>query len=417
MMHNMMKRLAGTAHGNSPGTLQNLFMVVGGLSIAFILITSVWGFRTVFSSHVLRMAETDAVAVCELMLDFAKNSFLKGNTDNRSVAVTPEDINRLDSRVAPFIDHFNITKVKIFDAKHRIVYSTDKSIIGKVDTANPRLQRALFGFIDTELKEKRTGDIAGEKGITQKVVETYVPIKNDVGLVVGSFEIYLLIDKYDRAIQRVLVIATLIMTVVLLGTFAVSYRIIGQSVRQTREAHILLQKIAITDALTGVANHGYLVQRGNEELTRAQRSYGVTGEKGLGCILLDLDHFKQVNDTHGHLTGDQVLHEFAQRLQTVLRPYDLLGRYGGEEFMALLPETPPDDTCKIARRMIDTIRQQPFKTDAGLLTITASCGTATSSETDQRLEDLLKRADDNLYCAKRSGRNRVCCDPDHICTD
>ncbi|CAH2030509.1 GGDEF domain-containing protein [Trichlorobacter ammonificans] len=398
--------------GENPAALQKLFMIVGSLSIAVILLASTWGFKTVFTGHVVRMAEADAVAVCELMLDFVHDAILKGENSNRSVAVSPGDIDRLDREIANFVDHLHVIKVKIFDHDHRIVYSTDKAIIGKVDAENPRLRRALYGSIDTELKEKKITDLKEEKGFTQKVVETYVPIRNEVGMVVGSFEIYLLIDRYDRALRRALVLTTLIMAVVLLGTFAVSHLLIGQSVRQVREAHTLLHRTAITDSLTGVANHGYLVSRGAEEFDRARRGYAVGGDKGLGCVLLDLDRFKQVNDTYGHLIGDQVLREFTRRIQTILRPYDLLGRYGGEEFVVLLPEASTAETCSIAERMLETVRREPFLTDAGELTITASGGTATSRDSDRSLEELLKRADDNLYQAKRDGRDRVCCAPD-----
>lgn len=415
MRQSTLKRLIGMLWGTDPGTLQRLFMVVGSLSIAVILLTSAWGFKAVFTSHVVRMAEEDAVAVCEMMLDFAQHNIMKGVGVNRSIVVTPEDISRLDHDTAPFLDHLHVTKVKIFDHESRIVYSTDKKVIGKIDEKNPRLMYALNGAVDTKLKEKRVGDLAEEKGFTVKIVETYVPIKNDIGQVVGAFEVYLLIDKYEQALRRGQLLTTLIMAVVLFGAFAVSHRIIGQSVRQVRDAHGLLQQVAITDGLTGVANHGYLVLRGREEFDRAKRSYSANGEKGLGCILLDLDHFKQINDRYGHLVGDQVLKSFVQRVQAVLRPYDLLGRYGGEEFMVLIPETSARETCLVAQRILEGTRRQPFETDAGPLTVTSSAGANVSLENDSCFEELLKRADDYLYQAKHNGRDRVCCAPDAAC--
>ena len=384
-------------------------MVVGGFSVAIILFGSTWGFRSVFTDSIVKMAEADAVAIGELLLDFAKDEIMKGDA-SKYVAVTPDDIVRLDHGVAPFIDHLNVTKIKIFDRNFRVVYSTDKSIIGKLDRENPRLLHALGGSVDTKMKEKITPDLHEEKRFTQKIVETYVPIKNDLGLVVGSFEIYLLVDRYDQANRRGLVLITLIMAAVLLGTFAVSYLIIGKSARQVQDAHALLQHVAITDALTGVANRRHLFLRGKEELERARRSCGKTGGSGLGCIILDLDDFKKVNDNYGHLVGDQVLREFIKRVQSLDRPYDLLGRYGGEEFVALLPETSPEETCRIAARMLGAVRERQFETAAGLITVTASAGVSTSISEDKELEELLKRADDNLYQAKRSGRDRAFCD-------
>lgn len=399
---------AGKLRGSDPGMLKRLFVVVGGLSIICILLGSAWGFRMVFTSYVVKMAESDALAICELILDFSQDRILKGAEESRKVAMSSAGIANLDANMAPFMDHMDVTKVKIFDLNHRIVYSTDKNIIGKVDYTNQRLLNALAGNVDTELKEKKTPDLRGESVFTQKVVETYVPIKNNQNKVVGSFEIYLLISKYDKAIQRGMILTTMIMALVLIGTFAISYLIIRKTVLQVQDAHGLLQQVAVTDALTGTANRGYLVLRGKEEFDRAQRSYGLSGNKGLGCLLLDLDHFKLVNDTYGHLVGDQVLCEFVARVQQVLRPYDLLGRYGGEEFMVLLPETSSEEAFQIAARVLEVVRERAFVYGDFELKITTSAGVATSYLQDQTFDALIKRADDNLYTAKQKGRDQVC---------
>ncbi len=404
-----LQHTSATLLNKKPEFLQRLFMVVGGISIAIILFSSAWGFRQVFIGYVVKMAESDAVAICRLMLDFEQEHILHRSNKPQFVHVSPDETAHLDTALAPIMRNFNVTKVKIFDHEHRIVYSTDKNIIGRVDSNNPRLLRALSGTIDSKLKEKKVGDLPEERLLTTKVVETYIPIRNKTDQVVGSFEIYLLTGKYDQAVRRGILLALLIMAVVLPGTFVASYLIIGQSVRQVKDAHELLQRIAITDALTGVANHGYLISRAKEEFERARRSYGSAGGKGLGCILLDLDHFKQINDTYGHLVGDQVLQKFVRRIELIHRPYDILGRYGGEEFLILLPETSHGETCAIAARILEAVRQEPFDSDAGPLTITASAGAATCTSTDQCLEDLLKRTDGNLYCAKRSGRDQVSC--------
>ncbi|NTV50219.1 MAG: GGDEF domain-containing protein [Geobacteraceae bacterium] len=414
MSSDMFEKQQGTKNVANIKSLQKLFMVVGVFSIAIILFGSTWGFKSVFTDSIVKMAEADAVSFCELLLDFAKDDIMKGDA-SKYVVVTPDDIVRLDHGVSPFVDHLNVIKIKIFDRNSRVVYSTDKSIIGKLDKENPRLLRALNGSVDTKMKEKKTPDLREEKIIIQKIVETYVPIKNDLGLVVGSFEIYLLVDRYDQANRRGLVLITLIMATVLLGTFAVSYGVIGQSVRQVQDAHGLLQQVAITDALTGVANRRHLFIRGKEELDRVRRSCGKTGGRGLGCIILDLDNFKKVNDNYGHLVGDQVLLEFVKRVQSLDRPYDLLGRYGGEEFVVLLPETSSEETCSVAVRMLGAVREKPFETTAGFISVTASAGASTSIGEDSQLEELLKRADDNLYQAKRSGRDRVFCDNDAQC--
>ena len=128
--------------------------------------------------------------------------------------------------------------------------------------------------------------------------------------------------------------------------------------------------------------------------------------------MLDIDHFKQVNDRHGHPVGDQVITTVAQRLAATLRGTDLLGRYGGEEFAVLLQDTRPDGSAILAERLRAAISGQPIHTDAGPLTVTISIGVA-DLNTDSSVAELLGRADQALYQAKQGGRNRVWpCPPD-----
>jgi diguanylate cyclase (GGDEF)-like protein len=123
--------------------------------------------------------------------------------------------------------------------------------------------------------------------------------------------------------------------------------------------------------------------------------------------MIDIDHFKRVNDVHGHHVGDQVITAVARRLAHTIRTADLLGRYGGEEFALILPDTRSDDAHTLAERLRVAIADRPIDTDAGPLTVTISIGVAylTAEQTD--VETLLANADAALYQAKRAGRNRV----------
>ena len=159
---------------------------------------------------------------------------------------------------------------------------------------------------------------------------------------------------------------------------------------------------ATHDALTGVANRGVVLDAINREQSRQVREGG-----SLGLILLDLDHFKNVNDTYGHLAGDAVLEETAQRIAGCVRPYDTVGRYGGEEFLVVAPSSDGLGTLALAERIRTAIESPPMDTESGPLGVTASCGVAVSTtEKPVHARALLHLADEALYRAKEQGRNR-----------
>jgi diguanylate cyclase (GGDEF)-like protein len=173
-----------------------------------------------------------------------------------------------------------------------------------------------------------------------------------------------------------------------------------------------LLRSGFTDVLTGWHNRRYLTVRINEELARARRD-----ESKLVCLMLDIDHFKQVNDTWGHAAGDAVLRELAQRIEMQVRASDVAARYGGEEFVVLLPNTDVSSASKLAERIREEIAASPIALPAGdSVTITASIGIAEVSPgpDDKDLktlgDSLIARADVALYAAKTAGRDRVVVD-------
>jgi diguanylate cyclase (GGDEF)-like protein len=171
------------------------------------------------------------------------------------------------------------------------------------------------------------------------------------------------------------------------------------SARETRRQQ------ATRDALTGALNRRTVVEGLKRELMRAQRDGGA-----VGVILMDLDHFKRINDTYGHPVGDLVLHEAVQRIQRELRPHDMLGRYGGEEFLLVLPGCTAVDAATIAERLRRRLADEPMNLSVGQLSITSSFGVASSAEVRHDAESLMRLADASLYRAKHEGRNRVVLD-------
>lgn len=160
-----------------------------------------------------------------------------------------------------------------------------------------------------------------------------------------------------------------------------------------------LRRLSDTDDLTGLANRRRLMTRLDEEIARSHR-HG----NPLSVMLIDLDHFKRVNDTWGHLQGDQVLAEFAGLCHRMLREEDVIGRLGGEEFAVVLPLTPRVASLPLAERLRSTVAGHDFGISAGQ--VTASIGLAEYRLGESR-DTLLDRADRSLYAAKHQGRNRV----------
>jgi diguanylate cyclase (GGDEF)-like protein len=164
-----------------------------------------------------------------------------------------------------------------------------------------------------------------------------------------------------------------------------------------------LQFEATHDALTGLSNRRAVLEHLEKELDRHRR----TGEP-VGVIMADADHFKKINDVYGHAVGDQVLRELARRMKAVLRSYDSAGRYGGEEFLVVLPNCDVQNSLAGAERLRENVAEQPIRTSAGLVPVTMSMGyiSATGTQDSDSLT-LLRLLDEALYRAKKKGRNRV----------
>ncbi len=183
----------------------------------------------------------------------------------------------------------------------------------------------------------------------------------------------------------------------------------GQAALALQNASLFseMHKLAITDDLTAIYNRRHLYELGEREFNRAVR-FG----RPLCAMMLDLDLFKSVNDQHGHAVGDQVLRQVAQRCRDNIREFDLLGRYGGEEFVALLPETSLEDAHTIVERLRQRIAETRIETSAGPIEITVSLGVASLDAGAKNLEDLIDLADRAMYAAKKNGRNFVCTTPE-----
>jgi two-component system cell cycle response regulator len=166
-------------------------------------------------------------------------------------------------------------------------------------------------------------------------------------------------------------------------------------------------ELAITDPLTGLFNRRYL----EANIAKLVQGAAAPG-RSLSLLLADIDHFKSINDTHGHLAGDHVLREFAYRLRRLMRASDLVCRLGGEEFIVVMSDTPLDVARQVGERVCAAVAAEPFRggQPASRLSITVSVGVASLGEVSEGIDEFFNRVDLALYAAKREGRNRVVAD-------
>lgn len=177
---------------------------------------------------------------------------------------------------------------------------------------------------------------------------------------------------------------------------------VAQRTKELQVANEKLKDLAARDSLTGVLNRGSFFETAQHLLILSQRQ-----KSPASFILMDLDHFKIVNDTYGHFIGDKVLVNFTKTIQNFLRKSDLFGRVGGEEFAIFLPDTSSDDAFKLAEKIRKVISNSTLEIDGIAVSYTVSLGIDSSDPTDTSIIEIFKRADVKLYGAKDKGRDHV----------
>jgi diguanylate cyclase (GGDEF)-like protein/PAS domain S-box-containing protein len=177
---------------------------------------------------------------------------------------------------------------------------------------------------------------------------------------------------------------------------------IVQDVTERKRVEEVLAHEATHDPLTGALNRRAVLDALSRECSRVRRQHA-----GLDVVICDIDHFKEINDTYGHMVGDEVLCGLVRLLESRLRPYDYLGRWGGEEFVLILPDVKENDEDGLYDRLRKVVMDTPIPTTAGSVSITISLGVKIWKE-NENMDQLLTAADAALYQAKSEGRNRVC---------
>ena len=277
--------------------------------------------------------------------------------------------------------------------------------------------RAQGHMATTLMEAGNMGDLAAERVdvlILSLFARSFDPLKLiahfKTNPVTRSISLILICDPHDKAkALRGLEIGASDMITVPIDKQELAARIRTQT-RRTRYIDILRQRVdrglelSVIDQLTGLHNRRYMNGQLEQFIQRAVR-----GNEPLSLMMTDIDHFKAVNDTHGHQAGDDVLKEIGKRLRANVRPTDVVCRTGGEEFVVLMPNTPGDLACAAAERIRKAVAAAEFPVLGGTkdLRITVSAGVSTLQGAGDTADDLMHRADTALYQAKTGGRNRV----------
>jgi GGDEF domain-containing protein len=207
----------------------------------------------------------------------------------------------------------------------------------------------------------------------------------DLGDIRGGISVDIEISHLQGSLKRSMAFILVAGAVSVAALLALIYTFTARLVRHVASSRRRIEELIITDDLTGIHNRRYLMARFEEEYQEARRR-----GFALSCVMVDLDHFKDFNDRFGHLVGDEILKDLSRFIKGMVRVYDIFGRFGGEEFMVVLPAA-------------DMAEARAFK-----VSVTISAGVAEIEPSDESMTDILRRADAAMYHAKQSGRNRVC---------
>ncbi|MBP1728630.1 MAG: response regulator receiver modulated diguanylate cyclase [Deltaproteobacteria bacterium] len=392
---------------NKDARIINFVLLVSLLAVLVLPLYILFILTPAFTDFITVDTEKRLINVAARMAD----SLLEKENTITANAITPHFINELEEirRV------ITLPKVKVFTVDSTIIFSTDPADIGKKSRQSFFADIVATGRAHSYVATKDKPGETGAEG-KQKIIETYVPIMRGTKTV-GVLEIYYDITATHLALEKLrhrAYFVLLCIVLVLMGAVLLSVSKSRSNLRERylAELEILRQKelleqqnaelarlheqalsLSLKDHLTGLGNRRLLQIHFERELSLVRR-HG----KELAVVMLDVDHFKEFNDIHGHQTGDEVLRDVARVITKNLRETDFAFRYGGEEFLLLLPETDLAKALKVAEKLRSAVAEETaIKISLG---VTAYRSAATTA-------DLIREADAAMYQAKQQGRNQV----------
>jgi diguanylate cyclase (GGDEF)-like protein len=319
-------------------------------------------------------------------------------TEDVSNGLSPEALARLDRELRKGVLGRSVSRLNIWNRSHEIVYSSNPRLIGRrIPPGEEGLEAAFEGRGSSEITDEPEIRSAAD-GDLGRLFEVYVPITfGDMRAPVGALEIYLPYEPIAEAIERDTTRLYLVLFAGLALLWGALFRIVyGASRRLSRQAE-LNEHQAFHDALTDLPNRTLLHDRAQQAVLAAARN-----RTHAAVMLMDLDRFKEINDTLGHHSGDLLLRGIGPRLQAVLRANDTVARLGGDEFAVLLPNVPSIDAAVGVAQKLREALAEPFLLDGLVVEAEASIGVALSPDHGEDAASLLQRADVAMYVAKRA---------------
>ncbi len=324
--------------------------------------------------------------------------------------LTPAHVAALDRALAASLNGGQVARIKIWNSDSRVVYATDHSIIGKrFATVDDELEKALDGKPASDVDDLRKAENAGDRRFG-KLLEVYTPIRSPVtGRVDGAFELYLPYRPIAAGIAHDTQRLYLFLAAGLTLLYLLLFRIVAGASTRLRRQSAENEHLALHDPLTDLPNRSLFHDRSQQAILGARRD-----GTGVALMILDLDRFKEVNDTLGHHNGDLLLQEIGARLRTGLRESDSVARLGGDEFGLLLPHVADGAEALMLGERVRAVLRRPFTLEGVTLDLEASVGVALYPEHGDDVDMLLQRADVAMYLAKedRSGCELYAADRD-----
>jgi diguanylate cyclase (GGDEF)-like protein len=334
-----------------------------------------------------------------------------------SRGLSPKSMHELDQQLSTRSVTRDLARIKIWNTLHEVIYSDDHKLIGRTIAPSDDLLHALAGRPDNAaiVTPSLHTETASEVGLGQ-LVEVYVPLRfTPKGPPAGAFEIYLSYKPIAAAISHdKRTIALLVFTGLAL-LWGMLFRIVAGAARTLRRQAEENDHLARYDQLTGLPNRTLFIEQTAESLERRQSDSG----EAVAVLLIDLDGFKEINDTLGHANGDVLLCEIARRLRAQLDPDTLVARIGGDEYGVVHPRARDGSEALLIAARVQSSLEEPITLDGVALSIEASIGIAVVPEHAEDLNELLQHADVALDRAK-SNRSRVevySSEHDHFNTD
>ena len=328
--------------------------------------------------------------------------------DRGQLAAQPQN-QQLRQELLGHMNGLKVVKVKIYDLGGLTVFSSDPRQIGEDKSANPGFLSARSGAVVSNIAFRDRFDAFEQVIVDRNLVSSYIPIRQGDGPIEGVFEVYSdvsdLVAQLERTQWQIVAAVAGSLLLLYLFLFLLAHRadriVSEQSDEQRLASEARLRHQAFHDALTGLPNRAKYAERLDDAIRHAKRSGRI-----FAVLFVDLDHFKYINDSLGHVVGDRLLRAVSERLGACLRETDTVARLGGDEFILLAPDVGSiDAAARLASAVCKAVSSRPYLIDGRELRINTSIGISIYPEDGEDGVTLIKNADAAMYHAKEMGRN------------